>query len=70
MRFLRFFRFSIQSYKLTVAPFSRKSVSKTYLEFQNTANMTFPAEALVLNFFGAGDSLWHYTINCFLFSGL
>ena len=65
MHFLRFFKFSIQSSKLTLAPFSRKSVSKTHLGFQNTVNITFPAEALILNFFGAGDSLWQYTINCF-----
>jgi hypothetical protein len=63
------FRVLIKCSEFTVAPFSRKSMSTTPSEFQNTVNMTFPAEALVLNFFGAGDPFWRYSIDCLLFSG-
>jgi hypothetical protein len=43
--FLRLFRLLIQCSKFTVAPLPRKSVSTTPSEFQNTANLTFSAEA-------------------------
>jgi hypothetical protein len=53
---LDFFGFQYSA-EFTVAPFSTKSVSTTPSQFQNTDNMTFPAQALDLNFFGAGKPL-------------
>ena len=52
---LRFFRMSVLSF---VAPFSKKSVSTTPLEFRNAVNITFSAEALVVNLSGHYDLLW------------
>jgi hypothetical protein len=53
-----FLGFHYNLFEFSVAPFSGQQVSTIPSEFQNTVNMNFPANALVFNFFGAGDSLW------------
>jgi len=59
-----FLGFHYSLFEFILAPLSSQQMSTISSEFQITVNMNFPADALVLNFFSAGDSLWRYSTDC------
>jgi hypothetical protein len=50
--------------ELIVAPVGMNSEFTAPLKSQKAVIMAFPAEGVALNFFGAGEFLWRYSIHC------
>lgn len=55
--------------ELMVVSLSMKSMYTTPWKSQKTVSVTMRADATALNFFGADDPLWRYSIVVLLFSG-
>lgn len=55
--------------KITVVSLSKTFIRTTPLSSQKTAQMLFPADCALLNFFLHGDVVWRHSIDCRVDSG-